>query len=87
MLTGAPSTAPSLSAKLAADSALDQKILDFLQDKVIQSSGIFFHMFAQREKIAKFLEPRVKLNGTDVKKDVTQLAVAEATLESICWTS
>ena len=87
MLTGSTSTTPTLPAlaKLSADNALDPQILDFLQDKGVQSSGILiFHMFAQRDKIAKFLEPLaigVKLNGADVKKDVTQLAVVEATLE------
>ena len=63
---------------MVADNALDPQILDFLQDKGVQ------YMFAQRDKIAKFLEPLatgVKLNGVDIKKDMTQLAVAEATLE------
>ena len=88
MVTGSPSTTPSLPAlaKISADNALDPQILDFLQDKGVQSSGVFFHMFAQRDKIAKFLEPLtigVTLGGVDVKKDVTQLAVAEATLENM----
>ena len=87
MVTGTATTplpALPLLTKLATDSALDAQVLAFLQDKGIQSSGVLFHMFAQRDKIAKFLEPLaigVELNGVDAKKDVTQLALAEATVE------
>ena len=79
-------TTPSLPplSDLATQCALDAQVLEFLNDEGVQNSGVLCHMFAKRNKIAKFLEPLaigVKLNRVGVKKDATQLAVAEASLE------
>ena len=65
---------------------LDKQVLVFLRDRGVTSSGVLYHMFADRSKIARTLEPLklgVKIGENELKLDEVALDVAAAVLEHI----
>ena len=65
---------------LSVTSGLDKQVIVFLRDKGSSSSGVLYHMFANRAKIVKTLEP-LKLGADELKLEEVAPDVAAAVLE------
>ncbi|CAE7499221.1 ftsH, partial [Symbiodinium pilosum] len=81
-----PSQPPKLPdlARLAQESGLDKNVMAFLRESGVNTSGVLFHLFSKRERIAKTLQPLeagVRVQGTNVKLDFVAMGVAVAVLE------
>ena len=81
-----PSQPPKLPdlARLAQESGLDKNVMAFLRESGVNTSGVLFHLFSKRERVAKTLQPLeagVRVQGTNVKLDFVAMGVAVAVLE------
>ena len=81
-----PSNPPKLPdlARLAQESGLDKNVVTFLKDTGVNTSGVLYHLFSKRERIAKTLQPLetgVTVQGRSIKLDVAAMGIAIAVLE------
>ena len=82
-----PSNLPRLPdlARLAQESGLDKNVVMFLKDTGVNTSGVLYHLYWKRERVAKTLQPLetgVTMQGRSIKLDVAAtLGVAVAVLE------
>ena len=73
-----PSNPPKLPdlARLAQESGLDKNVVMFLKDTGVNTSGVLYHLFSKRERIAKTLQPLetgVTMQGRSIKLDVAAM--------------
>eukprot|EP00439_Symbiodinium_sp_Y106_P049989 s5740_g6.t1 len=70
--------------KLAEESGLDKRVSVFLHDKGVTNSGVLGHLFGDRTKIAKMLEPLktgVSIGSDTIKLKDEEVDVTEAILD------
>ena len=85
MTTSLASSLPKLE-DLATSAGLDKQVIVFLRDRGVTSSGVLYHLFADRSKIGRTLEPLkagVTIGGNTLKMDEVAIDVATASLEHI----
>ena len=74
---------PDLS-KLAEESGLDKRVGLFLRDKGVTNSGVLGHLFGDRSKIAKMLEPLktgITMGTETIKLKDEEIDVTEAIID------
>ena len=85
MTTSLASSLPKFE-DLATSAGLDKQVIVFLRDRGVTSSGVLYHLFSERSKIGRTLEPLkvgVKIGENTLKMDEVALDVATASLEHI----
>ena len=80
-----PQALPTVET-LAGSCGLDNEMVAFLQDKGVLTSGVMYHLFADRAKIETFFAPLqagVTLAGTTVRRTAEELMVIGAVVRAM----